>query len=76
LEQSGSRIFVNVPEEKRIAVFNRDKPAVVTTWPGEEFQANFRMALARVENRSIHGLLHRNYQAEVRPPSQFVIRHS
>lgn len=45
LEKDGNRIFVNVPDAKQVAVIDRDKRAVVSTWPMEEFQSNFPMAL-------------------------------
>jgi len=35
------RIFVNVPDAKQVAVVDREKRAVIATWPMEKFQANF-----------------------------------
>ncbi len=32
LEQNGSRIFVNVPDAKQVAVVDREKRAVIATW--------------------------------------------
>jgi DNA-binding beta-propeller fold protein YncE len=55
LEKTGSQIFVNVPDAKHIAVVNRERRAVVTTWPMEEFQANFPMALDEADHRLFVG---------------------
>lgn len=55
LEQAGSRIFVNVPEAKQIAVIDREKKSVVETWPMEKFQANFPMALDETNHRLLVG---------------------
>jgi DNA-binding beta-propeller fold protein YncE len=51
VEHKGSRIFVNVPDAKQVAVVDRGKRAVVTTWPMEKFQANFPMALDEANHR-------------------------
>jgi len=45
LERNGRRIFVNVPDAKQISVVDRERGAVLATWPMETFQANFPMAL-------------------------------
>jgi YVTN family beta-propeller protein len=45
LETKGSRIFVNVPTSRQIAVIDRKQAAVAATWPVEKAQANFPMAL-------------------------------
>jgi DNA-binding beta-propeller fold protein YncE len=55
LEQQGSRIFVNVPEAKHVAVINRDKKTVTATWPMTEFKANFPMALDEAHHRLFVG---------------------
>ena len=55
LEQLGSRIFVNVPDAKRVAVVNCEKRAVIATWPMEKFQANFPMALDEPNHRLFIG---------------------
>jgi len=55
LEQNGPRIFVNVPEAKQIAVVDREKRAVVATWPLGNFQANFPMALNEANHRLFIG---------------------
>src|ERR687885_2101939 len=40
LEDSGKRIFVNVPTESQIAVVDRDKGSVVATWPVSDATEN------------------------------------
>src|SRR3954470_21835877 len=45
LEKDGPRIFVNVPNAKRVAVVDRDKGAVVASWRTGDASANFPMAL-------------------------------
>src|SRR6266540_3572831 len=55
LEQHGSRIFVNVPDAKQVAVVDREKRAVIATWPMEKFQANFPMALDEPNHRLFIG---------------------
>lgn len=55
LEASGSRIFVNVPEAKQVAVIDRATQAVSATWPMTMFQANFPMALDEVNHRLFIG---------------------
>jgi DNA-binding beta-propeller fold protein YncE len=55
LEKRGSRIFVNVPDAKQIAVIDRDKKKVLATWPMKEFQANFPMALDETDHRLLVG---------------------
>ncbi len=51
LETSGPRIFVNVPTAGHIAVVDREKRAIVATWPIEEARANFSMALDEPDHR-------------------------
>src|ERR1051325_2166026 len=55
LEQKGSRIFVNVPDAKQIAVVDREKRTLIATWPMEKFQANFPMALDEENHRLFVG---------------------
>jgi hypothetical protein len=55
LEKQGSRIFVNVPDAKQIAVIDREKRTVMATWPMEKFQANFPMALDEANHRLFVG---------------------
>lgn len=51
LETSGPRIFVNVPTAGHVAVVDREKRAIVATWPIEEARANFPMALDEPDHR-------------------------
>jgi len=45
LEESGQRIFVNVPTAGHIAVVDRNKGSVEETWPLSNAAENFPMAL-------------------------------
>jgi DNA-binding beta-propeller fold protein YncE len=54
LEQNGSRIFVNVPTARHIAVVDRARRRVTATW-GVEARANFPMALDEVGRRLFVG---------------------
>jgi hypothetical protein len=55
LETRGSRIYVNVPDARHIAVVDRGKQNVVATWPMEKYQANFPMALDEANRRLFVG---------------------
>ncbi len=55
LETQGPRIFVNVPEAQQIVVIDRQKQAVTATWPMQEFQDNFPMALDETNHRLFVG---------------------
>ena len=55
LETKGKRIFVNVPEARQIAVIDRKRGKVETTWPVVEAQANFPMALDEATHRLFVG---------------------
>lgn len=50
LEESGSRIFVNVPAAQQIAVVDRTRRGVIAVWPLEA-QANFPMSLDEIHHR-------------------------
>ena len=54
LEQSGSRIFVNVPEKKEIEVIDGAKRSVVERWPVSA-EDNFPMALDEANHRLLVG---------------------
>jgi YVTN family beta-propeller protein len=54
-ERDGRRIFVNVPDAEQVAVVDREKRAVVATWPMEEFRGNFPMALDEANHRLFIG---------------------
>jgi YVTN family beta-propeller protein len=55
LEDSGRRIFVNVPTASYIAVVDRDKGSVVETWPLSDATENFPMALDEANHRLFVG---------------------
>jgi DNA-binding beta-propeller fold protein YncE len=55
LEKSGSRIFVNVPNSRQVAVVDRDKGTVVARWKTDLAFANFPMALDEVNHRLFVG---------------------
>src|SRR5262245_38545632 len=56
LAQTGPRIFVNVPSAHHIAVVDRDKRTVITTWPLQGAEANFPMALDESQHRLFVGV--------------------
>lgn len=58
LEKSGNRIFVNVPDENQITVVDREKRAVIATWPMKEYRSNFPMALDEANHRLFVGCRH------------------
>ncbi len=64
LEKRGPRVFVNVPDAKRVAVIDRTKRALIATWPMENFRANFPMALDEARHRLFIGC---------RQPARFVV---
>ena len=55
LETKGSRIFVNVPEARQVAVIDRKRGKVEAAWPVTEAQANFPMALDEASHRLFVG---------------------
>jgi DNA-binding beta-propeller fold protein YncE len=55
LEKNGSRIFVNVPNSRHVAVVDRDKGEVVATWKTDLAFANFPMALDEANHRLFIG---------------------
>src|SRR5439155_21804030 len=55
LEQSGQRIFVNVPSAKQVAVVDREKKTVIAKWIINDAQANFPMALDESNHRLFIG---------------------
>lgn len=58
LEPSGTRIFVNVPNAKHIAVIDRRSMAVTATWPVSTATSNFPMALDEANHRLFVGCRH------------------
>jgi DNA-binding beta-propeller fold protein YncE len=55
LEKFGPRIFVNIPDSKKIAVVNRETRTVITTWATAGAMANFPMALDESHHRLFVG---------------------
>jgi DNA-binding beta-propeller fold protein YncE len=55
LEKNGSRIFVNVPNSRHVAVIDRDKGEVIATWKTDLAFANFPMALDETNHRLFVG---------------------
>src|SRR5712664_1946888 len=51
LEESGNRIFVNVPDRREIEVIDRVKFTVLARWPVTSAQGNFPMALDETHHR-------------------------
>jgi DNA-binding beta-propeller fold protein YncE len=51
LEQSGTRLFVNVPDKKEIEVIDVPKRTVLARWPVSSAQGNFPMALDEAHHR-------------------------
>jgi DNA-binding beta-propeller fold protein YncE len=50
-ESRDSRIFVNVPNARQIAVVDRNKQSVLATWSLGDMKANFPMALDEPDHR-------------------------
>jgi DNA-binding beta-propeller fold protein YncE len=55
LEQNGSRIFVNVPGDRSIAIIDRAQQKVVAKWRLEAAHSNFPMALDEADHRLFVG---------------------
>ena len=55
LEKNGSRIFVNVPNSRHIAVVDRDKREVVARWKTDLAFGNFPMAVDESNHRLFVG---------------------
>src|SRR5438093_868486 len=55
LEKNGKRIFVNVPNSRHVAVIDREKGEVVTTWKTDLAFGNFAMALDEANHRLFVG---------------------
>jgi len=51
LEADGRRIYVNLPNSRKVAVLDREKHAVLATWKTDMAFANFPMALNESEHR-------------------------
>ena len=55
LEKKGSRIFVNVPNSRHVAVVDRDKGETVARWKTDLAFANFPIALDEADHRLFVG---------------------
>jgi len=55
LEKHGTRVFANVPDARQIAVIDRQKEEVITTWRTGIAFGNFPMALDEAEHRLFVG---------------------
>jgi hypothetical protein len=55
LERDGKRIFINLPEAKKVGVVDREAGKLVAEWPMENFHANFPMALDEPNHRLFIG---------------------
>jgi DNA-binding beta-propeller fold protein YncE len=55
LERNGSRIFVNVPDARQVAVVDRSKRAITATWEVPGARANFPMTLDEAARRLFVG---------------------
>jgi DNA-binding beta-propeller fold protein YncE len=55
LERNGSRIFVNVPDARKVAVVDRAKRTVAATWEVPGARANFPMTLDEAGRRLFVG---------------------
>lgn len=64
LEKRGSRIFVNIPTARQVAVIDREKGAVTATWKTGAAVANFPMAFDEANHRLFIGC---------RTPSKLVV---
>lgn len=51
LEKNSPRTYVNLPNSRKIAILDREKRTIVTTWKTDEAFANFPMALDESEHR-------------------------
>jgi DNA-binding beta-propeller fold protein YncE len=51
IEQNSPRIFVNLPKSRKIAVIDREKHTIITTWKTDLAFANYPMTLDESEHR-------------------------
>src|SRR5215204_2681830 len=55
LERAGNRIFINLPDARKIGVVDREARKLIGEWPMEKFHANFPMALDEPNRRLFIG---------------------
>jgi len=65
LEKTGSKIYINVPDARQVAVVDRLRQNVLSVWSLENLRANFPMALIEAD--------HRILVATRRPPKLVVL---
>jgi YVTN family beta-propeller protein len=51
IEKDGPRIYVNLPKSRKIAVLDREKRGIITTWPLGMALANYPMAFDQADRR-------------------------
>lgn len=51
VERGGAKIYVNIPDEREIAVAEWQRRAIVARWPVNEYRENFPMAFDAEDNR-------------------------
>jgi YVTN family beta-propeller protein len=51
LEKNGPRLFVNLPDSKKVAVIDRIKAAILSSWTTDNAISNFPMALDEADGR-------------------------
>ena len=56
LERAGPRIFINIPKSQEIAVVDREKGAVIGSWPITGARSNFPMTLDEAHRRLFVGV--------------------
>jgi DNA-binding beta-propeller fold protein YncE len=55
LERDGKRIFVNLPDAKKVGIVDREARKLIAEWPLEKFHANFPMAFDESNHRLFIG---------------------
>ena len=58
VEQHGSRIFANMPTLKQVAVMDREKRALLHTWPLADAEGNTPLGLDEADHRLFVGTRH------------------
>ena len=64
LEKAGSNIYVNVPDARQVAVVDLLKQSILASWPINNAQANFPMALIEATHRVL---------VATRQPPKFIV---
>ena len=58
VEQNGTRIFVNIPNLKQVAVIDREKEKLLSTWPLKDSGGNTPIGLDETRHRLFVGARH------------------